>query len=180
LTVRLIYANTNLLFSATAGVLRFLLVHCRGRCPHRPAVLTLATSSRVFYTNLQFRYRSVGTLSVRPERCPHTASCVPNIHQIKDLGCLCKDALKSTYGSLDNHSLCRRIVSKALRKRTFEPLTLSTLEDAFHSLRQYLGCGFTFGYASRVLLYFRLYCSLANQFKFNLYFTYCSLEYRKS
>ena len=24
-----------------------------------------------------------------------------------------KDALKSTYGSLDNHSLCRRIVSKA-------------------------------------------------------------------
>jgi len=75
-----------------------------------------------------------------------------------------KRALKSTYGSLDNHSLCRRIVSKALRKRTFEPLTLSTLEDAFHSLRQYLGCGFSFGYISRVLFDFLLYCSLANLF----------------
>jgi len=73
--------------------------------------------------------------------------------------------------------LCRRIVSKALRKRTFEPLTQSTCKNAFHSLRQYLGCDFIFGYTSRLLSYFRLYCSLANQFMFNLYFTYCSLEY---
>ena len=59
--------------------------------------------------------------------------------------------------------LCRRIVSKALRKRTFKPLTQSTCKNAFHSLRQYLECDFFFGYAPRVLLYFRLYCSLANE-----------------
>ena len=41
-----------------------------------------------------------------PRKRSHTASCVPNINQIKDLGGLCKKrALKRTYGSLDNHSL---------------------------------------------------------------------------
>ena len=60
--------------------------------------------------------------------------------------------------------LCRRIVSKAWHKRIFEPLTPSTWKNAFHSLRQYLECDFFFGNASRVLLYFRLYCSPANLF----------------
>ena len=42
LTVRLIYANTNLLLSTAVG--RYVFCSCcRGRCPHRPAVLTLPT-----------------------------------------------------------------------------------------------------------------------------------------
>ena len=32
-----------------------------------------------------------------------------------------KDALKRTYGSLDNHSLCRRIVSTTHAKDYFNP-----------------------------------------------------------
>ena len=51
-------------------------------------------------------------------------------------------------------------------KRIPEPLMLSTCKNTFHSLRQYLGCDFIFGCTSRVLLYFRLYCSLANEVKF--------------
>ena len=91
-----------------------------------------------------------------------------------------KDALKSTYGSLDNHSLLPTHSQYDLHKRMFELLTLSTFKNAFHSLRQYLGYDFIFGYTSRVLLHFRLYCSFAKEVQQNFYFTYCSLEYRLS
>ena len=43
---------------------------------------------------------------------------------------------------------------------------LSTCKNTFHSLRQYLECCFIFGYTSHVLLYSRLYCSLANEVLF--------------
>ena len=100
MTGRLIYANTNLLFSTAVGALLFLLV----------------------------------------QKGTRTASCVPNISQIKDLGCLCKRARSRP--TVLRIPFCRRIVSKTLHKRTFELLTLSTCKNTFHSLRQYLECDF--------------------------------------
>ena len=74
-----------------------------------------------------------------------------------------KDALKSTYGSLDNHSLLPTHSQYDKHKRIFEPLTPYTCKNTFHSLRQYLDCNFIFDYTSLRLFNFRLYCSLANE-----------------
>ena len=52
----------------------------------------------------------------------------------------------------------------------------STLENTFHSLRQYLECNSGFGYTSRLLMHFRLSCSFANLFQQNFHFSYCSLD----
>jgi len=127
---------------------------------HRPVLFTLATSSQGILHEFSVPLTLGPSFSVRPEN-------------------EAKDAIKSTYGSLDNHSLMPTHSQYDKHKRIFELLTLSTCKNAFHSLRQYLEYYFILGYTSRVLFYSRLYCSLANQFKFNMCFTYCSLEYYK-
>ena len=124
----------------------------------RPVLFTLATSSQGVFHEFSVPLTLGPSFSVRPEN-------------------EAKDALKSTYGSLDNHSLMPTHSQYDKHKRILELLTSSTCKNTFHSLRQYLECNFIFGYTSRLLLYSRLYCSLANQFQLNVQFTYCSLEY---
>ena len=126
LTVRLTYANTNLLLSTAVGALLFLLV----------------------------------------QKSTHTASCVPNISQIKDLGCLCKRApIRTPTVSLCNLPSCRRISVLFYSNDYYFSHVYSNRNWRADSLRQYLKCVFFFGYTSRLLLYFRLYCSLANHTK---------------
>ena len=53
-----------------------------------------------------------------------------------------KKALKSTYGSLDNHSLCRRLSMTLYEQENYFSHSYSLANCRFHSLRQYLGCDF--------------------------------------
>ena len=73
--------------------------------------------------------------------------------------------------------LCRRLSTRYFQKIIFSLTYIFLFDLHFNSLRQYLEWSFSFGYTSRVLLYFRRHCSFANQLLHNLYFTYCSLEW---
>ena len=112
-----------------------------------------------------------------PRKWSHTASCVPNVSQIKDLGCLCKRG-HSRPTVLRNPS-CRRISVLLYSKDYYFSHVYSNRIWRVDSLRQYLDYCFIFGYTLRVLFCFRLYCSFAKLFKFNLYFAYCSLKYHR-
>ena len=107
-----------------------------------------------------------------------TASCVPNINQIKDLGCLCKRV--PSRPTVLRIPSCRRLSMTLYSKEHYSTHSHSLANCRFHSLRQYLKCNCNFGYTSRLLLRFRLCCSFANQFRLNQCFTYCSLEYRRT
>jgi len=144
LTVRLIAINIDLRLSTAVGV-TFSACIVGDDALHRPVLFTLATSSQGVLHEFTVPLTLGPSFSVRPEN-------------------EAKDALKSTYGSLDNHSLMPTHSQYDKHKRILELLTSSTCKNTFHSLRQYLGCDSFFDYASHALLYFRLYCSFANQF----------------
>ena len=59
--------------------------------------------------------------------------------------------------------LCRRLSMTLYEQENYFSHSYSLANCRFHSLRQYLEFGLIFGYTSRLLLYFRLYCSLANE-----------------
>ena len=147
----------NLKFSTTAQVSIFCSCVVGDDALHRPAVLTSATSSRMFFSWFEAFHCRGGLHFLFAQKMKQKKA-------LKNY--VLDNLLMPTHSQYDRH------------KRIFEPLTQSTLKNTFHSLRQYLECNFIFGYTSRLLLYSRLYCSLANQFFLDLLFTYCSLEYR--
>ena len=72
---------------------------------------------------------------------------------------------------------CRRISVLLYSEDYYFTHVYSNRKWRADSLRQYLECDCFFGYASRLLLYFRLYCSLANEVLPKCSITFCSLEY---
>ena len=82
------------------------------------------------------------SFSVRPENEVTQQAAYQTSAKSKIWDVCVKDALKSTYGSLDNHSLMPTHSQYDKHKRILELLTSSTCKNTFHSLRQYLECNF--------------------------------------
>ena len=79
--------------------------------------------------------------------------------------CLCRKVSKRAHSrpTVLSIPLCRRLSMTLYEQEYYFSHSYSLANCRFHSLRQYLGCDSFFDYASHALLYFRLYCSLANE-----------------